>query len=171
MLRFTAACVCVGGKDEFVHSEQMSLNLELLQPVADTLGSSPWSGGGGGGDAEGCRRLEGRRASGVTRCVCVSSKGWGVGGGLFPSFFFFLLVEGEYQVFTPPPLTTRLLHSQIQPDRVLPAGLLGAGKAEPRCGVTVAAPPRSGCRFSSQGHGAQSAGTGHRTRASCGHLR
>lgn len=43
-----------------------------------------------GGDAEGSRRLEGRRASGVTRCVCVSGRRLAEErGGFFPFFFFF----------------------------------------------------------------------------------
>lgn len=74
--------------------------------------------------------------------------GWPRRGEAFfpPFFFFFFLAEGRVSGIhsspSLPPLTAPLLHSQIQPDRVLPAGLLGAGKPEPRCEVTVAASPK-----------------------------
>lgn len=84
--------VCVGGKDESVHSEQMSLNLELLQPVADTLGSSPRSGGGGAA-AEMLREADGWRDDEppASPDVFVSlAGGWPRRGEAFSlSFFFF----------------------------------------------------------------------------------
>lgn len=83
----------------------------------------------------------------------------GGGGGQrrrepFPPFFD----EGESIRYSPLLLSSvnhPSLHSQIQPDRVLPVGLRGARKPEPPCEITVAASPRSGCRFSSQGQDAR----------------
>lgn len=60
------------GRTSSVHSEQMSLNLELLQPVADTLGSSERPGGWA---RERLREADGwshDEPPGVTRCV----SGW-----------------------------------------------------------------------------------------------
>lgn len=88
--------MCKEGKDEFVHSEQMSLNLELLQPVADTLGSSLRSGEGGGGEAgEMWRETKGWRddegPASPDGFVSLAG-GWLRRRQIF--FFFFFLVEG-----------------------------------------------------------------------------
>lgn len=105
LLHFAAARVCKEGKDEFVHSEQTSLNLELLQPVADTLGSSLRSGDGGSEAGEMLREADGWRDD---KRPALPDGFVSLAGGWLRRrrevFFPFFRWRGEYQVFTSPPL-------------------------------------------------------------------
>lgn len=138
----------------------MSLNLEPLERVADTLGSSLRSGDGGGGKVgEMLREADGWRDDELP----ASPDGFvSLAGGWLRRRVFFPFFGGgvsiRYSLLPLSSFNRPLLHSQIQPDRVLPAGLLGAGKPEPRCEITVAVSPRSRPRFPSQGHDAQTVG-------------